>query len=125
MKIIVWGCLIAQMKRFDALITTQKPQLSARSHFLKNQEKPGIFLDFLRCNQCIKTLHLSYQTPQHNDFNFLACNGFFEIFSPMVGGVKNKLKKFEKYFCFYTGKRHLKPPAPEEVRNSPPPPPPN
>ena len=24
MKIIVWGCLIAQMKRFDALITTQK-----------------------------------------------------------------------------------------------------
>ena len=23
-KIIIWGCLIAQMKRFDALITTQK-----------------------------------------------------------------------------------------------------
>ena len=23
-KIIVWGCLIAQMKRFDALITMQK-----------------------------------------------------------------------------------------------------
>ena len=40
MKIILWGCLIAQMKRFDALITTQKkPQLSARPHFLKNQEK--------------------------------------------------------------------------------------
>ena len=24
MKIVVWGCLIAQMKRLDALITTQK-----------------------------------------------------------------------------------------------------
>ena len=24
LKILVWGCLIAQMKRFDALITTQK-----------------------------------------------------------------------------------------------------
>ena len=26
-KIIMWGCLIAQMKRVDALITTGKPQL--------------------------------------------------------------------------------------------------
>ena len=100
MKIILCGCLIAQMKRFDALITTQKkPQLSARSYFLKNQEKAqkmaflknghfGLFFlifsktglcralgFFLRCNQCIKTLHLSYQTPRYDDFHFLAYNG--------------------------------------------------
>ena len=39
MKIIVRGCLIAQMKRFDALIQRKEPQLSARSHFGKNLEK--------------------------------------------------------------------------------------
>ena len=47
MKIMLAGCLIAQMKRLDALITTQKkPQLSAKSYFWKNQEKTqkmGIF----------------------------------------------------------------------------------
>ena len=41
---------------------------------------------FLRCNQCIKTLHLSYQTPQSNDFHFLAYNGFLQIFRPLVRG---------------------------------------
>ena len=57
MKIIVCGCLIAQIKRFDALITMQ---LSAMSHSGKNQEKSTkitfflsyqflqIFLDLLR-----------------------------------------------------------------------------
>ena len=63
----------------------KKPQLSAKSHFWKNQEKPpkiGLFFQnehfcqfswfyknctlqgaefFLRWNQCLKTLHLSYQ----------------------------------------------------------------
>ena len=40
LKVIVRGCLITQMKRFDAPIKMQKTQLSARSHFFKNQEKP-------------------------------------------------------------------------------------
>ena len=41
MKIIIWGCLIAQMKRFDALIGMKKkiPAL-CKVLFLKNQEKP-------------------------------------------------------------------------------------
>ena len=40
MKIIVLGCLIAQMKRFDALITAQKtPELCKVPFWKKNQEK--------------------------------------------------------------------------------------
>ena len=73
MKIIVLGCLIAQMKRFDVLITTQNPQLSVKSHFGKNQEK----LDFLRNgtlqrdggNQCIKTMHLRHiKSPERETY---------------------------------------------------------
>ena len=45
---------------------------------------------FLRCNQCIKTLHLSYQTPPYDDFNFLAYNGFLQFCRPLVAGVKRK-----------------------------------
>ena len=75
---------------------------------------------FLRCNQCIKTLHLSYQTPPYDDFHFSTYNGFLEIFRPLVGGSKINFENFEKYFYFYYGKRHLKPPAPEKVWNSPP-----
>ena len=30
---------------------------------------------FLRCNQCIKTLHLSYQTAQSDDFKFFTWYG--------------------------------------------------
>ena len=102
----------------------KKPQLSGRSHFFKNQEKPpknGNFWKmvilggfswffpewdfaeswgFLRCNQCIKTLHLSYQTPPYNDFHFSAYNGFLEIFRPLVGGVKNHFDNLEN--CFLT-----------------------
>jgi hypothetical protein len=56
MKIIAQGCLIAQMKRFDALITTQKkPQLSAKYHFGKksniiaqNDQSSKISIFFLR-----------------------------------------------------------------------------
>ena len=45
---------------------------------------------FLRCNQCIKTLHLSYQTSPYDDFHFLAYNGFLQFFRPLVTGVKRK-----------------------------------
>ena len=79
--------MIAQMKRFDALIS----------------------------------LHLSYQTPPYNDFHFSTYNRFLEIIRPPVGGVKINLENFENDFYFYYGKRHLKPPAPEKVWNSPPP----
>ena len=79
MKIIVWGCLIAQMKRFDALITTQKTPALCEVPFLKKIKK-----------NCIKTLHLSYQTPPYDDFHFSTYNGFLEIFRPLVGGVKNQ-----------------------------------
>ena len=58
MKIIVWGCLIAQMKRFDALITTQKTPALCEVPFWKKSRKIAqndhfskmklfaIFLDF-------------------------------------------------------------------------------
>ena len=139
MKIIVGGCLIAQMKRFDALISTQnKPSGLGGPISLKIKKRRqkmvifekwsfwAIFLDFfpkwdfkeswgfLRCNQCIEPLHLSYQTPPLDDFHFLAYNWFLEIFRPLVGGVKNKFSKiFKIIFLFYYGKRHLKPWAPE------------
>ena len=43
---------------------------------------------FLRCNQCIKTLCLSYQTSPFGDFHFLAYNGFLRFCRPLVGGSK-------------------------------------
>ena len=49
---------------------------------------------FLRCNQCIKTFHLSYQTPPFNDFHFLAYNGLLRYFRPLVGGSKMNFQKF-------------------------------
>ena len=121
MKIIIWGCLIAQMKRFDALITTQKTPVLCNVPFWKNTRKIAqndhfskitIFLrfflifkkwdlaesrGFLRCNQFIKTLHLSYQTPPYDDFHFLTYNWFLEIFRPPVGEVKNQFKKKKKF----------------------------
>ena len=61
MKIITWGCLIAQMKRFDALITTQKTpeicklpfwkksrKIAQNDHFSKMTIFFALFLDFLR-----------------------------------------------------------------------------
>ena len=44
---------------------------------------------FLRCNQFIKTLHLSYQTPPYDDFHFLTYNGF-------LGRGGQNLKKNKK-----------------------------
>ena len=122
MKIIVWGCLIAQMKRFDALITTQKTPALWEVPFRKKSRKTaqndhfskmtifGSFSwffkkwdlaeswGFLRCNWCIKTLHLSYQTSPYNDFNFLGYNGFLQFFRPLVAGVKHKKKIKKKQF---------------------------
>ena len=99
----------------------KRPQLSARSHFFKNQEKlqkkwsflkNGLFWKmvifdsfswffpewnfaeirgFLRCSQCIKTLHLSYQTPPYDDFQFLGYNGFLQFFTPLVAVVKHQI----------------------------------
>ena len=46
MKIIVWGCLIAQMKRFDVLITTQKNPSSLQGPIslkIKKRKKNNIF----------------------------------------------------------------------------------
>ena len=103
----------------------KNPQLSARSHFFKNQEKPpknghfwkmvifGSFSwffpawdfaeiwGFLRCNQCIKTLHLSYQTPPYNDFNFLGYSGFLQFFRPLVAGVKHQIFISIKIFSVF------------------------
>ena len=122
----------------------KKPQRSAKSRFGKNQEKlPKMTIfqkwrsfcafswffrkwdlaeswGFLRCNQCIKMLHLSYQTPPYNVFNFSTYNWFLKIFRPPVGGSKINFENFENNFYFYYGKRHLKPHAPEKVWNSPP-----
>ena len=78
---------------------------------------------FSRCNQCIKTLNLSYQTCPYNDFHFLAYNWFLQYFRPLVAGVKRKNFILKKYTQFSFGIRHIKPPGPEKVRNSPPPPP--
>ena len=74
----------------------------------------------LRCNQCIKTLHLSYQTSAYNDFHFLAYNGFLQFFRPLVARVKRNFFILKKYFQFSNGIRHIKTPGPETVWNSPP-----
>ena len=92
----------------------KKPDLSAKSHSGKYQEKIakndnfskiiifwGIFLIFLGnwtlqragvlcCYQCIKTLYLSYQTSPYDDFHFLAYNWFLQFLRPLVAGVKRK-----------------------------------
>ena len=47
-------------------------------------------LGFLDCNQCIKTLHLSYQTHPYDNFHFLGYNGFLQSFRPLVQGVKHE-----------------------------------
>ena len=104
MNVIVRGCLIDQMKRFDALITTPKTPSLCKVPFLKKSRKTEknvnfwkivILSDFswfkkngtrqraggiLRCNQCIKTLHLGYQTHPYNNLHFLAQNGFLQFF---------------------------------------------
>ena len=106
MKIIVQGCLIAQMKRFDALITTQKIPALCKVPFIKREKKkrPKKMVihkssnfwrlfpkwdsaeswGFLRCNLCIKMV----QTPTYDDFNFWGNNGFLHIFRPLVRGLK-------------------------------------
>ena len=134
MKIIVWGYLIAQIKRFDALITTQKTPALCKVPFKKKKsrksaKKNGQFWKlvilgdfswffpkwdfaerwgFLRCNQCIRTLHLSYQTPSYDDFHFLAYNGFLQFFRPLVGGVKNQFSKFSKKKSVLLGQKAFK-----------------
>ena len=101
------------MKRFDALITTQKTSALYKVAFLKKSGKYAqklpffqkcpffvVFLDFfrngtsqraevfLRCDQGITTLHLSYQTARWRDFHFSPYNGGVRVFRPLVRGVK-------------------------------------
>ena len=49
---------------------------------------------FLRCNQCIKTLHLSYQMTLSDDFHFSPYNGGVRFFRPLV----DSLIQFRIYF---------------------------
>ena len=55
---------------------------------------------FLRCNQCIKTLNFSYQTPPYDNFHFLGWNGFLQFVRPLVAGVKHKKKSKKNILSF-------------------------
>ena len=103
----------------------KKPLLLKQYRCWKNQEKPPktvifekivFFLDFswffqqqyiakswgfLCCNQCIQTLHLSYQTPPYDDFHFSGYNGFLQFFRPPVPGVKRKILFIFKIFSVF------------------------
>ena len=59
---------------------------------------------FLRCNQCIKALLLSYQTPPYDDFHFSTYNGFLEILDPGRGGQKSILNVLKIIFIFSMAK---------------------
>ena len=61
---------------------------------------------FLRCNQCIHTLHLSYETPPYDDFHFWVIIGFKKFQTPNAGVKLN-------FFLNSYGIGHLKPPRPE------------
>ena len=110
------------MKRFDALIATHKTSPLCEVSFLKKWGKTAkkcIFFrnahfffysfswffqkwdivetrGFLRCNQCIKALHLSYQMTLSDDFHFSPYNGGVCFFRPLVGGVKIQFWNFLK-----------------------------
>ena len=117
MKIIEFWCLIAQIKRQNALNAKQKTSTLSHVPLLKKLRKTpkndfffkwsllGVFLDFfsngtlhrvkvfLRCNQCVLVLHLSYQIPPTNNFHFSAYNSFFSssnFQTPRTGGVLKK-----------------------------------
>ena len=59
---------------FDALITTQKPQLSARSHFLKNQEKPQKMVNFEKLSYWAIFLDSLQKRTLQRAGGFLRCN---------------------------------------------------
>ena len=103
------------MKRFDALIATQKTSSLCQVSFLKKNwktaKKCSFFMfyflffqkwdfaeswGFLRCNHCIKTLHLSYQMTLSDDFHFSSHNGGVRFFRPLVEGVKIQFWHFLK-----------------------------
>ena len=64
MKIIVWGFLISQMKRFDALITTQKTPAFCKVPFLRKLRKTAKNWSFLKnghfwaCSQVVPLITL-------------------------------------------------------------------
>jgi hypothetical protein len=66
---------------------------------------------FLRCDQCIKTLHLSYQTARKHDFHFLPYNGVVRFFRPLVRGVKIQFWNFKKIFSSFSYKTTPKTPG--------------
>ena len=134
------------MKRFDALITTQKNLSSLQSPIsdkIKKNRKKFAFLKkwyfiavfliffrketlqrgevFLRCNQCITALHLRYRTTLLDDFHFLPYNGV-RFFRPLVGGSIGVFGEKENCRVVCYDKRYLKPPGPEQIWISPPPP---
>ena len=70
---------------------------------------------FLSCNQCIQTLHLSYQTPPYDEFHFLGLMGFYNFLDPPYREKNVKFYLFLKYFPFSYGIRHTKPPRAEQA----------
>ena len=120
------GWWIAQMIRFDALITTQKTPALCVVPFSKKSRKIAenanfskitiffaVFLDFFKkqdlaeswvfvhCNPCINTLHLSYQTTTNSNFNFFANKGLLPFFRPLVAGGKRKIVIQKKIFSVF------------------------
>ena len=89
------------MNRLDALITMPKNITSVWKMyffcgFYKKNSEMGLCreLGFLRCNQCIKTVHLSYQTAIYDDLIFLLYNGGFAFSDPGTEGKNSVLKNF-------------------------------
>ena len=72
------------------------------------------------CNQCNKTLDLSYQTSPYNDFHFLAYNGFLQFFRPLVAGVKRKNFIIKKIFSVFLWHKAYKNTRAEQVWIVPP-----
>ena len=80
------GVFDSSNEAFDALIIMQKTKLFAKSCFVKKSRKIAqnyhlkkiticwwfflIFKEIGPCNQCIKTLHLSFETPPCDNFHF-------------------------------------------------------
>ena len=55
---------------------------------------------FLRCNQYIQTLHLSYQPTPYDGFHFVCYNGILQFFRPLVPGVKCNFFFFKMFSVF-------------------------
>ena len=114
-KIIVWGCLIAQMKRFDALITTRKTPVLCKVPFRKKSRKNAqnynfskitIFCSFFLFLKkwdlaeswgfCVvisvsKRFIWAIKHPRTMIFIFWVIIGFLQFFRPLLSGVKSQI----------------------------------